>query len=253
MVSRPTPSTEGSSHSTVQRRSPPVSVASHPQKVVVVGDSLVYGFGDPDGGGWVERLRRRSLTPGHGGAVFYNLGVRGDGVAQVGQRFDHEFRHRGELRNRMPDLIILSVGLNDSARLGKPQGRPYTDFDQFQRQMTHLVTHAQRHCPVLFIGMVPVNEAAMPFADVLYYNHPDQVRYRDATRRICHTHHVPYLDLLSLWLHRGEEWWQGRLSADGLHPNSAGYRALLADIVSWNAFQTAIHDDCTDLIAQVLV
>ena len=27
----------------------------HPQKVVVLGDSLVYGYGDPQGGGWVER------------------------------------------------------------------------------------------------------------------------------------------------------------------------------------------------------
>src|SRR6476469_5837958 len=94
----------------------------HPLKLVVLGDSIVYGFGDPEGGGWVERLRRRWMSPDSPGHILYNLGVRGDGVKQVSQRLENEFRHRGELRNRVPDAIILSVGVNDSARLRRPNG-----------------------------------------------------------------------------------------------------------------------------------
>lgn len=55
----------------------------HPLKLVVLGDSLIYGFGDPEGGGWVERLRRQCMLPESSGHVLYNLGVRGDGVKQV--------------------------------------------------------------------------------------------------------------------------------------------------------------------------
>lgn len=212
-------------------------IAAHPQKIVAIGDSLVYGFGDPEGGGWVERLRRQSMEPGASGAVFYNLGVRGDGVSQVQQRLDHEFRHRGELRNRVPDLIMLSVGINDSARVGRSNGRPYTDFDRFQQQIEALLVQAQRHCPVLFVGMPPVNEQAMPFADVLYYTRADQRRYKDATHWACQKHHIPYLDVFECWLNRGESWYQAHLSQDGLHPNTAGYRALLQDILTWPAFQ----------------
>ncbi|TVQ09824.1 MAG: G-D-S-L family lipolytic protein [Leptolyngbya sp. DLM2.Bin27] len=212
----------------------------HPQKVLVIGDSLVYGFGDPEGGGWVERLRRLTLAPGREGAVFYNLGVRGDGVNQVRQRLDHEFRYRGELRNRLPDLLILSVGMNDSARVGNPLGRNRTDFDTFQHDINDLLDAARQLCPVLFVGMTPVNEQAMPFSEVLYYAHSEQWRYREATRLACSSHNIPYLDLLNLWLGRGEIWWLPRVSADGLHPNVAGYQSMLNDILAWDAFQTAV-------------
>ncbi len=88
----------------------------HPLRIIALGDSLVYGFGDPVGGGWVERLRRQWMHPDGSGHAIYNLGIRGNGVAQVQGRLEQEFRYRGELRNRLPDLIVLSVGVNDSTR-----------------------------------------------------------------------------------------------------------------------------------------
>ena len=33
-----------------------------PRQLVVIGDSGVYGWGDPEGGGWCERLRRQWMT-----------------------------------------------------------------------------------------------------------------------------------------------------------------------------------------------
>lgn len=214
--------------------------ATHPQKVVVIGDSCVYGFGDPEAGGWVERLRRLSMSPGSSGAVFYNLGVRGDRVQQVRARLDQEFRYRGEIRNRLPDLMILSVGINDSARIGRPLGRNYTEFAEFEHTIWALLTQARQLCPVLFVGMTPVNEAAMPFSEVLYYGHAEQWRYKEATRLACHRLNIPYLDLLDQWLGRGHQWYCDRLASDGLHPNSLGYQALLQDVTNWDAFQAAV-------------
>jgi lysophospholipase L1-like esterase len=211
---------------------------SQPLKIVALGDSLVYGFGDPEGGGWVERLRRQWMSPDSAGHIIYNLGVRGDRIQQVAQRLEVEFRHRGELRNQVPDLIILSVGVNDSARLGRPNGRNYTEFEAFQAQITSLLEMAQQLCPVLFVGMTPVDESKMPFLDCLYYNHTDQYRYKEATRIACLQRGIPYLDIFQTWMERGENWWSKRLSQDGLHPNILGYQALLADVTSWEAIAT---------------
>ncbi len=205
-------------------------------RVVALGDSLIYGFGDPVGGGWVERLRRGWMQPGSAGHTLYNLGIRGDGVKQVAQRLESEFRQRGELRNRLPDLIILSVGVNDSARLARLSGRNFTDFDTFCADMTGLLEQARALCPVLFVGMVPVDEAKMPFLDCLYYNHADQSRYKEATRLICETLQIPYLDVFTQWLGRGSDWCRSRLSEDGLHPNVAGYQSLLDDVLNWQPF-----------------
>lgn len=209
-----------------------------PLKIVALGDSLVYGFGDPEGGGWVERLRRSWMSPDSAGHIVYNLGVRGDRTQQVAQRLEIEFRHRGELRNRVPDLIILSVGVNDSARLARPDGRNYTDFALFESEIASLLQQAQQLCPVLFVGMVPVDEAKMPFLDCLYYNHADQYRYKEATRIACNKRRIPYLDIFERWMAHGEAWRRKRLSKDGLHPNTQGYEALLEDVMNWEAIAT---------------
>ncbi len=209
---------------------------THPLKVVALGDSLIYGFGDPVGGGWVERLRRSWMGAGSSGHALYNLGIRGDGVSQVSKRLESEFRHRGELRNRLPDLMILSVGVNDSARLGRLDGRNFTEFDRFQSEMEILLDRASQLCPVLFIGMVPVDEAKMPFLDCLYYNHDDQFRYKEATRLACQERGIPYLDLFSHWLDRGRDWCSSRLTEDGLHPNVSGYEMMFAEVTRWQPF-----------------
>ena len=209
-----------------------------PLKIIALGDSLVYGFGDPDKGGWVEQLRRHWMLPDSSGHVLYNLGVRGDRTQQVAQRLEVEFRHRGELRNRVPDLIILSVGVNDSARLSRPDGRNYTDFALFESQIAELLEQAQQLCPVVFVGMVPVDETKMPFLDCFYYNHADQYRYKEATRIACNKRRIPYLDIFDQWMERGETWRRKRISDDGLHPNTLGYQALLENVINWEALAT---------------
>ena len=204
-----------------------------PLKVVAIGDSLVYGYGDFVGGGWVERLRRQWMSPQGEGHVLYNLGVRGDRTQQIAQRLEQEFSCRGELRNRVPDLILLSVGLNDSARIGKPEGRLFTEFGDFKQQISHLLDVAQALCPILFVGMTPVNQEQMPFMDCLYYNHFDQYRYKEATLQACQQREIPYLDIFDLWLSRGTDWIDTQLGEDGLHPNVDGYQTLFADIMAW--------------------
>lgn len=205
----------------------------HPLKIVALGDSLIYGFGDPIGGGWVEQLRRKWMACESSSHVLYNLGIRGDRVFQVAERLEQEFRYRGELRNRVPDAIVLSVGVNDSPRLSRRDGRLFTDRDLFEEQVAHLLDRASKLCPVLFVGMVPVDESRMPFMDCLYYNHEDQYRYKEVTKKACQIRQISYLDIFDRWMERGEDWRRSRLLSDGLHPNVEGYRALLDDVLGW--------------------
>ncbi|MBE9063994.1 GDSL-type esterase/lipase family protein [cf. Phormidesmis sp. LEGE 11477] len=215
---------------------PQVQIRTHPKKVIVMGDSLVYGYGDSEGGGWVERLRRDYLDPQQTGPIFYNLGIRGNGVAQVAERLQREFCDRGELRHRTPDLLVLSVGVNDCARAGRVNGRPVSDPDSFAQSLEQLLTQSRQLCPVLFIGMVPINEAAMPFANVLYFSRTEQQRYSQITRQLCEAHQIPYLDLFERWSQKSEAWQCDRLCTDGIHPNSLGYRTILETVKAWQPF-----------------
>ncbi|MFM7646671.1 MAG: arylesterase, partial [Cyanobium sp.] len=105
----------------------PASVpAAIPRKLIVLGDSGVYGWGDPLEGGWCERLRRHWMDLPVG-PVLYPLGVRGDGLERVAGRLQTEVRSRGELRRQQPQGILLAVGLNDTARVGRRDGRHQLD------------------------------------------------------------------------------------------------------------------------------
>ena len=204
-----------------------------PLRIIAMGDSVIYGYGDLSGGGWVERLRRQWMAPDSAGHVIYNLGVRGDKVAQVSDRLELEFRSRGELRNRLPDRLILSVGTNDSPRVGRADGKTMTPIEIFGPQVEALLDRAQGLCPVLFVGMIPVNPSKMPFLECLYYNHADQYQHKEVIRRACEARRIPFLDCFELWLARGASWVEQRLGSDGLHPNDLGYESLLADVTTW--------------------
>ncbi|MEY2978712.1 MAG: hypothetical protein RLZZ435_2851 [Cyanobacteriota bacterium] len=213
-------------------------------RLVALGDSLVYGYGDTEGGGWVDRLRcywmRQALEDPHSlpSPVLYNLGVRGDTIDLVSRRLEAEFKHRGEYRNRVPDGILLSVGTNDSPRVGQPDGKNYTDFDRFQRMMETLLERSLELAPIVyFVGMVPVDSYKMPFLDLLYYNHSDQYRYKEVTRQLCRSLGIPYLDLFEQWLSNGDQWWRSRLSEDGLHPNHLGYASIFEAVLAWKDLQ----------------
>jgi len=206
-----------------------------PLKIIAIGDSIVYGYGDFVGGGWVERLRRQWMSPESDDRVLYNLGVRGDRVVNVTQRLAQEFNRRGELRHQVPDAILLSVGTNDSPRLRKPDGRLFTDFTEFKQQLNTLLDLSTSLAPVFFVGMIPVDESKMPFYDCFYYNHLDQYRYKETALQACQARQIPYLDLFDLWLSRGETWLRSQYGKDGLHPNVQGYENLFHDISTWQA------------------
>ena len=211
---------------------------STPMRITAFGDSLIYGYGDPIYGGWVEQLRRQGMA--NDSHIIYNLGVRGDTTAQVNQRLDQEFVRRGELRNKLPDVIILSVGVNDSPRVGKQSGKNMIDRDRFSLEIVNLLDKAQNLCPVIFVGMVPVNEAKMPFLNCFHFNHEDQYQYKQITKSACQVRAIPYLDIFDLWRSRGQDWINARLCDDGLHPNSEGYRSLLEDITHWQPMRNIL-------------
>ena len=205
---------------------------SIPRKLIVLGDSGVYGWGDPEEGGWCERLRRHWMGLPNG-PVLYPLGVRGDGLERVAARLAAEVNCRGELRRQLPHGILLSVGLNDTARVGRADGRPQLDADGFLFGLQQLLQQARAIAPVLVLGLTPVDEAVMPYAEVLWYGMEQVRRYEGLLEEACLTADVPFLPLLESLL--ADPAWLQWLSADGLHLNSEGHRQVYERVRRWPA------------------
>jgi lysophospholipase L1-like esterase len=207
-------------------------VMAIPRKLVALGDSGVFGWGDSLEGGWCERLRRHWMDL-PGGPVLYNLGVRGDGLERLAARLAAEVGCRGELRRQLPQGILLGVGLNDTARVGRADGRPQLDADGFLFGLQQLLRQARTIAPVHVIGLTPVDEAAMPYAEVLWYSQADIRRYEGLLEEACLEADVPFLPLLEGLL--ADHDWPQWLSSDGLHLNSEGHRQVYQRVRNWPA------------------
>ena len=203
-----------------------------PRKLIVLGDSGVVGWGDPEEGGWCERLRRHWMGLPQG-PVLYPLGVRGDGLERVAARLQQEVSCRGELRRQLPQGILLAVGLNYTARVGRPDGRPQLDADGFLFGVKQMLEQAKTLAPVLVLGLTPVDDTVMPYADVLWYQLEQVRHYETLLQEACLEADVPFLPLLEGLL-QDPQWLQW-LSSDGIHLNSDGHRQVYERVRHWPA------------------
>ena len=207
-------------------------MALAPRQLVVLGDSGVHGWGDRDAGGWCQRLRLQWMATPHT-PVVYGLGVRGDGLERVAARWRSEWSHRGELRRHVPDGILLSVGLNDTARVGRNDGRPQLSLDGFAFGMGRLLEEIRQNCNVLVLGLTPVDEHVMPFAGCLWYSNRDIERYEAALGEVCHDADVPFLPLHQLM--RSDPAWLSWIEPDGIHLNADGHAWIHRQLQAWSA------------------
>jgi lysophospholipase L1-like esterase len=191
-----------------------------PRKLIVLGDSGVVGWGDPEEGGWCERLRRHWMGLPQG-PVLYPLGVRGDGLERVAARLQQEVSCRGELRRQLPQGILLAVG------------RPQLDADGFLFGVKQMLEQAKTLAPVLVLGLTPVDDTVMPYADVLWYQLEQVRHYETLLQEACLEADVPFLPLLEGLL-QDPQWLQW-LSSDGLHLNSDGHRQVYERVRHWPA------------------
>ena len=96
-----------------------------------------------------------------------------------------------------------------------------------------LLQEARRIAPVLLLGLTPVDEAVMPYAEMLWYQLDQVRRYETLLEEACLEADVPFLPLLDP-LMADPEWLQW-LCSDGIHLNSAGHRQVYERVRNWPA------------------
>ena len=205
-----------------------------PRQLIVIGDSGVVGWGDRERGGWCERLRCHWMELPDA-PLIYGLGVRGDGLEAVSARWEREWSCRGELRRKKPEALLLSVGLNDTARVGRFDGRQPLDAQAFRFGFEQLLRAIQPHGSIFVLGLTPVDEHAMPFADCLWYSNSDIALHEAQIEEACLEVDVPYL-----CLHRAmqaEADWLQWLEPDGIHLNALGHSWIEQRLRSWSLLQ----------------
>ncbi len=201
-----------------------------PKRLIVIGDSGVYGWGDREEGGWCERLRRNWMSSPKA-PVLYSLGIRGDGLENVAQRWENEWNCRGELRRQVPDGLLISVGINDTARVGRPDGRPQLSSQAFNFGLLQLLKQMKNQTNVMVMGLTAVDEAVMPFAQCLWYSNEAASIYEAQIEAACLELDIPFLPLHHAMV--TEPNWMQWIEPDGIHLNAEGHSWITRKLMCW--------------------
>jgi acyl-CoA thioesterase I len=183
-------------------------------RLVVVGDELAAGAGDPKGLGWVGRVAARTHTPVP--ATFLTLAVPGETSSALGGRWEEEAARRfsADADNR----LIVALGRADlGAGLSIARSR---------LNLANVLDVAEsRRVPTFVVGPPPGRtEDADRIADL-----------SDAYADVAGRRRVPYVDTFSPLVTHDQ--WLGDLAAgDGLLPGQAGY-----GMMAWPVLHTGWH------------
>jgi acyl-CoA thioesterase-1 len=177
--------------------------------VLFLGDSLVAGVGDEEGGGWVARIvaachvHRMPVTA-------YNLGVRGETSLQVAARWRVEAAPR--MRAGADHRLVVSFGANDTTL---ENGILRADPEDSTRALTGILDQARS------LGFAPfvIGPAALDDDD-------QNDRIADLTERfarVCEQHGTPFVGLLEPLL-ASSAWMSEVAAGDGAHPGPRAMR-----------------------------
>ena len=186
--------------------------------ICIFGDSIAWGAGDIEGGGWAVLLRNY-LYQQNDDIQVYNLGISGDVTTETLKRIDCE------ATARKVDIIIVALGINDSAFI-KSKNERWTSIDQFQGNISLLFEKARKFTEhVFFIGLTPVDETkTMPasWAPDYFVDVKTACEYNEIIEQFCKEKNTPFISL------------EGVLTlndlSDGLHPNTEGHRKMFERI-----------------------
>ncbi len=194
-----------------------------PHRIVAIGSSSLFGVGDPDGGGFIGRLKKWHENKDIRNSV-YNLGIPGDTTTGMLTRF-------AEVLIRKPNLILISSGLNDTRRIGKKDAPSTTSLPSFRNNIKTLIDQAREMADLVFIGVYPIDEVRTAplsyWKKDYYYLLEDARMYEAATKEVCKSSNVTYVDNFSEWM---AEDYTKLLFDDGLHANSNGHERIFQSL-----------------------
>ena len=197
--------------------------------ISVFGDSITFGRGNNIDRGWCGRLRKYFEAKDCYNCL-YNLCLCGDTTTNLLQRFDIEAKARVKfIRDQDRQVIIFSIGINDSRLLGKDK-IPETEIDDFEKNIQTLIDKAKNYSKeIVFIGLTPVDESTTLDYEGTMFTNERVKKYNDKIKEICQKNNIPSLDIFQEFSKLNYT----KLLGDGLHPNSEGYEKMYKLIKSF--------------------
>ncbi|VVB76412.1 GDSL-like Lipase/Acylhydrolase family protein [Candidatus Tiddalikarchaeum anstoanum] len=185
-------------------------------KILVFGDSIIFGKGDDGNNGWVGRLKKELESENDSNAVF-NLGISGNSTKDLLKRIEVECEARIKNKPEHKYVIIIGVGANDSK---KTEGVDVTTFDEFTENIKKICETARKFTKnVIFMGLMPFDERFTHPYKTSVFTIEKVKKYNDFIMGYCKDNKIFFIDMFEHFIKTDYK----KLFYDGIHPNTEGY------------------------------
>lgn len=201
-------------------------------RILVFGDSIVYGAWDREKeGGWVQRLRKfldekHFVEPDFEYSV-YNLGVSGNILEELLKRFEFETKQRLEEKEEI--IIIFQIGINDS-QFVISENKLRTSPEKFKENIQNLIKIAKNFTQkIIFVGLTLVDElktTPIPCNPNKIYKNENIKRNNEIIKSVCKENNTYFIEIFDKCLKSDYK----NLLEDGLHPNSEGHKKIFETV-----------------------
>lgn len=195
-------------------------------RVLVFGDSIVYGAWDSEGG-WVDRLKREAHkqtveSEGANKLQIINLGIGSDSSTRILKRMPAEIEARYSAS--WPLMFIIAFGINDERSIN---GTVETPIEQFESNIKDIIAIAKQYTDkILFLGIPPSGEPIVDFKGQEYSD--DRIKqYDQHLQTIVEEAGIRFVPIRAAFEQAG----MGMLySYDTLHPNDKGHELIAGQV-----------------------
>ncbi len=194
----------GSSHTQQYAEENQALLQQTAKKVVVIGDSIVYGWKFP------AQIN---------GYLIANRGIDGQTTDDVMARFTND------ALNIKPQYVVILVGINDIATIyADDRNSVNQESQKIIRNIQSIAAKAKKaEISPIVCSVLPVNNSYNLYAQDI---NKVVIQLNNRLEAIAHEEGIIYLDLFSAVVDPNTGMLQSDFANDGLHPNEKGYQQM---------------------------
>lgn len=200
---------------------------------IIIGDSITYGIGDFESGGWVSMFKNYIVNKddskvcnncvhiaGFPGATSSDILDKIDGILQA-------FLHKEFL-----NTVILSIGVNDTQVFN---GETKNDIEKYKANIQKIIRHiTDKDCNLIILGLTRIeSDEKFLWKPNKYYDNDiiseyDRdlkliLDYDEELENLCKNNKIKYIHMQNV-LEKTDY-------IDGLHPNHNGHKKIAEYII----------------------
>ena len=200
---------------------------------IVIGDSIIYGIGDFQNGGWPEMFKNYVVNKDDSKVCtnyVHIAGFPGATSTDILNKIDSiikSFRH-----DEFDNVIILSIGVNDTQEFN---GKEKNSIENYKENIVNIAKHIiNSNCKLIILGLTRIEcDERFLWKPNKYYDNSiiseyDRdleliLNYDTELKKLCQERRINYISMKDVL--RKEDF------IDGLHPTTEGHRKMCDYII----------------------